>query len=93
MRVLIVSIELKLPGCRSLKGRRSIIDPLKQRLRTRLNLSVSEVSPGDQPDRSRLGIAAVIDSRGSGDRQLSHIRSMIESEPRLLVLEEETDYW
>jgi len=93
VRVLILTLELSLPGLRGLKERRSVLEPLKQRLRRDLNLSVSEMPSGDRADRARLGIAAVVQARAQGDAQLEKIRSMVDREHRLTVLEEEFEYW
>ena len=91
--MLILTLELALPGLRSLKARRGVLEPLKQRLRRDLNLSVSELPTGDRPDRARLGLAAVVQARAQGDAQLEKIRSMVEREPRLTVLDEAIEYW
>ncbi len=93
MQVLILSLDLRIPGCRSLKERRGILEPLKKRLRRDLNLSVSELEPRSAPDRARLGIAAVVDHRAAGDAQLEKIRSLVDREHRLSVLEENAEYW
>jgi len=93
LRVLIVTLDLRIPGCRSLKERRGLLEPLKKRLRRDLNLSVSEVEPRDAPDRARLGLAGVVDHRAAGDSQLEKIRSMVDREPRLSVLDEDVEYW
>ena len=93
MRVLIVVIDLQLPGVRSLKERRGILEPLKNRLRRDLNLSVSEIKPRNLADRARLGIAAVVDNRANGDVQLSRVEAIVEREHRVVVLEQETEYW
>ena len=93
MRVLIVTLDLYLPGIRSLKERRGILEPLKVRLRRDLNLSVSEVEPRERRDRARLGLAAVVDNRARGDAQLERIRSTVERERRLVLLEEAAEYW
>jgi len=93
LRVLILSLDIRIPGCRSLKERRGLLEPLKKRLRRDLNLSVSELEPRNSPDRARLGIAAVVDHRAAGDSQLEKIRSIIDREHRLSVLEEDLEYW
>ncbi len=93
MRVLIVTLDLQIPGCRSLKERRSALEPLKSRLRRDLNLSVSEVKPRSQRDRARLGLAAVVDNRAAGDAQLSRALAIVARDRRVLVLEQEVEYW
>ncbi len=93
MQVLILSLELRIPGCRSLKERRGILEPLKKRLRSDLNLSVSELEPRNTPDRASLGMASVVDHRAAGDSQLEKIRAMVDREHRLSVLDETAEYW
>jgi hypothetical protein len=92
LRVLVLRLHLRLPGCRSLKQRRSILESLKNRLRRDLNLSVSEVEPRDIPDRTTLGVASVVDHRASGDSQRTKIRALLERERRVQILEEECEY-
>jgi uncharacterized protein len=93
MRVLILTIDLQIPGCRSLKERRGVVEPLKSRLRRDLKISVSEVEPRHLHHRVRLGIASVVDNRAAGDAQLCRIQSIIEREHRLVPLEQEVEYW
>lgn len=93
MRVLVMTLELGIPGCRSLKARRSVLESLKARLRRDLNLSVSEVAPRDLHDRARLGLAAVVDTRAQGDAQYERIHALLAREPRVVLIDEEKEYW
>ena len=91
--MLVMTVDLALPGCRSLKARRAVLESLKNRLRRDLNLSVSEVAPRDIHDRARLGIAAGVDDRARGDAQYERILAMLAGERRCLLIEEEKEYW
>ncbi len=51
--------ELELPGCHSLKEKRSTIAPVLARLRQRLNVSVAETGHQDAWQRAELACAAV----------------------------------
>ena len=51
--------ELSLPGCSSLKAKRSVVRSLKDRLRTRFNVSVAETGLQDVLDRALLSVALV----------------------------------
>lgn len=93
MRVLVMTVDLALPGCRSLKARRSVVEPLKSRLRRDLNLSVSEVAPKDARDRARLGIAAVVDSRAQGDAQYERILAILARDRQAVLVADEKEYW
>jgi hypothetical protein len=57
-------IEIHLPGMRSLKGKRQVIQSLKARLRTRYNVAVSE--PDEHADlwqRSAIAVVSLADRR------------------------------
>ncbi len=51
--------ELSLPGCMSLKEKRSIVRSLRDRLRSKFNVSVSETGMQDVHARAELSIALV----------------------------------
>ena len=51
--------ELALPGCSSLKEKRSVIRSLRDRLRAKFNVSVAETALQDVHARAELTIALV----------------------------------
>jgi uncharacterized protein len=51
--------ELHLPGCQSLKEKRSTLKPLTAALRQRFNLSVAETGHQDLWQRAEIACAAV----------------------------------
>lgn len=53
------SWELALPGCRSLKEKRSVVRSLRDRLRAKFNVSVAETGLQDVIDRAELSLAFV----------------------------------
>lgn len=59
MVVASLTWELSLPGCASLKQKRSVIRSLRDRLRSRLNVSVAETGLNDVHARALLTIALV----------------------------------
>jgi uncharacterized protein YlxP (DUF503 family) len=59
MLVGVMAWELELPGCHSLKEKRSTITPVLARLRQRLNVSVAETGHQDAWQRAELACAAV----------------------------------
>jgi hypothetical protein len=59
MVVGICTIALHLPHARSLKDKRRILKSLKDRLRSRHNISLAEVDGQDLWQRATLAIAAV----------------------------------
>ncbi len=67
MVVGVCTLELSLPGVRSLKEKRSIVKSLVTRLRREFNLSVAEVGGQDKWDWAVIGLACV-----SSDKDYAH---------------------
>jgi uncharacterized protein YlxP (DUF503 family) len=59
MPVGLLTIELHLPYAHSLKEKRLVLRSLRDRLRARLNVSVSELDHQDSWQRALIGVAAV----------------------------------
>jgi len=59
MVVASLTWELSLPGCSSLKEKRSVIRSLRDQLREKFNVSVSETGLNDVHTRAELTIALV----------------------------------
>lgn len=59
MVVASLTWELSLPGCSSLKEKRSVIRSLRDRLRVKFNVSVAETGLQDVHTRAQLTIALV----------------------------------
>jgi len=66
MSVDILTLQLQLPGCKSLKEKRSRLKPLITRLHREFNISVAELSRQDLWDEAILGCAMI-----SNDPQFS----------------------
>jgi uncharacterized protein len=59
MVVASLTWELTLPGCSSLKEKRSVVRSLRDRLRAKFNVSVAETDFQDVHTRAQLAIALV----------------------------------
>lgn len=57
--ILVLTWELSLPGCRSLKQKRATIRSLKDRLNHQFRVSVAETDFQDSTDRAELTVAVV----------------------------------
>jgi uncharacterized protein YlxP (DUF503 family) len=80
-------VEIHLPASDSLKAKRSVLNHLKERVRSRFNAAVAEVDHQDLWQRSTIGFAVVGGEAGILDRVLRDILSTVESEVRLNVLD------
>ena len=59
MIVGVCSIDLRIPGIDNLKGKRSIVRKIKDRVKNTFNVSIAEVEYLDKLQRVGLGIALV----------------------------------
>jgi uncharacterized protein YlxP (DUF503 family) len=70
MFVGVLRLGLSVVGARSLKDKRRVVHSLKDRLATRLRVSVAEVGELDDPRRVHLGVAVVSNEAAQCDRVL-----------------------
>jgi uncharacterized protein YlxP (DUF503 family) len=71
-------VDLRLPGNASLKGKRSVVRRIKDRVRNTFNVSVAEVEDLDTLQRVGLGIAFVSNDAGHAHSTLSKVVSFID---------------
>ena len=78
MTVGLLTIELQIPGCRSLKEKRSRLKPLIARLHREFNISISEVDHQDRWDEAVLACALVSNDTRFTQRSLRNVIGWIE---------------
>lgn len=59
MSIGILTLQLQIPGCKSLKEKRSRLKPLISRLHREFNVSVAELDHQDDWDSAILGVALI----------------------------------
>jgi len=59
MIVGLLHVEVRVPGARSLKDKRSVVKSLSSQLRGRFNVAVAEVDANETWQRATVGVAAV----------------------------------
>ena len=77
MVVGLLSIELHLPGSRSLKDKRMVLRGIKDRLR-KFNVAVAEVAHQDLWQRAGLGVVTVSTTNARVDQELAAVVGEIE---------------
>lgn len=92
MPVSSLVVTFSIPGCRSLKEKRSRIRPVIARLRREFNLSVSEVGHQDAWQLCTLG-CAIISNDGNFNQQVLQktSRFIASSWPDLEMIEEKIE--
>tara|TARA_B100000315_G_C14207382_1_gene420464 strand:- start:152 stop:433 length:282 start_codon:yes stop_codon:yes gene_type:complete len=85
MVVGIIYFEMYIQQAQSLKEKRSIIKSLKQRIRNKFNVSVSEVGYLDKWQRSAFGLSLVDSSSSHLNSSASKIESFVAQDFRIQV--------
>ncbi len=91
MVIAVASWELSLPGCASLKQKRMVLRSLKERIRKRFNVSISETSHQDLWSRAELSAAVVGSDRQFTDSVLDRVDQLVEGETRAVITR--SDRW
>jgi uncharacterized protein YlxP (DUF503 family) len=84
-------IELFIPESGSLKGKRHVLKGIKDRIRNRFNVSVAEVDHQDLWQRASIGVAVVSTDYAFIDQTIAQILNLIHQEPRVHVLDYQTE--
>ncbi len=79
MHVGVCTIELRLPGNGSLKGKRSVVKSIISRVSREFNVSIAEVDAQDLWQRAVLGVACVSASADYAHGQLERVVHWIEA--------------
>lgn len=79
MFVALLTLELHIPGSGSLKDRRRVVKGMKDRIRSRFNVSVAEVDETELWQRATLGIACVSNDRAHASEVLDKVVDLVRS--------------
>ena len=74
-----LTVELHIPDSGSLKSKRSVVKGLKDRIRSRFNVSVAEVGGNELWQRATIGIASVSGDRGHAGEVLDKVMDLLRS--------------
>jgi uncharacterized protein len=86
-----LSIELHIPGARSLKEKRMVLRSVKDRIR-KFNVSVAEVEFNDLWQRAGLSVVLVSNDEKHADRELAAVVSEIERHEPGLIARTEVEF-
>jgi uncharacterized protein YlxP (DUF503 family) len=91
MVVALLSVELHVPGARSLKDKRMVVRRVKDRLK-KFNVAVAEVEFHDLWQRVGLALVTVSTTRAHADRELAAALDEIERVEPGLVARTEVEF-
>lgn len=93
MFVGIARFELRLPGCNSLKEKRSALRGLNTLIRQKFNAAVAEVDNQDQHQRATVGVSVIADSQFHVRRVLHELERHVETYPRVETINVAVDFY
>jgi len=85
VHVQALSVDLRLPRCRSLKEKRSVLRPILDGVAHRYPVAVAEVDHQDRWQRAGVGVAAVSSSARQVEEILDDVERFIWSRPDIEV--------
>jgi uncharacterized protein YlxP (DUF503 family) len=91
MFVGVLRLSLDIVGARSLKDKRSVVKSLKERVQSRLKVSIAEVGALDHPQHATLGVAVVSNSATVCDQLLAEVASLANNLPDAILSDRATE--
>ena len=91
MVVGVLQLRIMIRDARNLKDKRRIVHSLRDRIRHRFNVSVSEVDALDRSQQAVLGIALATNDRLFADRVLAKIVNLVRTGPGADLVDYETE--
>ncbi len=83
----IVTWELHLNGCHSLKDKRRILKSLKDRLHKKLNVSVAETDHHDRWQRTELTCCVVANETRHAESVLTAADNLVQNNPEARIID------
>ncbi|MQA88942.1 MAG: DUF503 family protein [Gemmatimonas sp.] len=93
MVIGLVVWEVHLPGCRSLKEKRSVVKSLKDRLHNQFNVSVAETAHQDVHRKAEISACVVSGDQPHVSSVLTALDRFIANDPRLRIVDSYTTYY
>jgi uncharacterized protein len=87
MFIGVCTIEMHIPESGSLKTKRHSLKSLKDRIRSKFNVSVAEVDHNDLWQKASLAVAAVSNDKSYLNQTLDHVLDMVRSVPEVSLLD------
>ena len=92
MVVGIVTWDLHLAGCQSLKDKRQIVKSLKDRLHDRFNVSVAETDHHDLWQRAELSCCVLATDRRHAEEVLGSADRLVAGTPQARIIDSATSF-
>ena len=92
MALGVLTIQINIPGCKSLKDKRSRLKPLLTRLHREFNISVAEIDHQDVWQSAVIACALVSNRTGHTQRALQNVLEWVENYwPDVTVIDDQIE--
>jgi uncharacterized protein YlxP (DUF503 family) len=78
---------MHVPASGSLKTKRQSLKSIKDRIRSRFNVSVAEIADNDLWQKASLAVAAVSNDKSHLNQTLDHVLNLVRSVPDITLLD------
>lgn len=87
MLVALSAFDLRIPGCTSLKEKRSVVKGLTRGIRGKFNVAVAEVDHQEQWQRTTIAVSAVA-GEGYHLKKVAHeVERFVQRQPAVEIIE------
>lgn len=93
MTVGLMNLELRLPGCNTLKEKRHRIKGVIEKVRSRFNVSASEVDYHDLHQSALIAVAMVNSERSLVEQVFARVEAFFADGDGLLVLRSDIEWF
>jgi uncharacterized protein YlxP (DUF503 family) len=91
MFVGVQRLVLQIPGARSLKDRRQVVRSFKERVQSRMHVSLAEIGDLEHPGHATLAVAVVSNEASVCDEVLAKVASLASSLPDAVLADRATE--
>lgn len=91
MTIGILTLDLLLNGCQSLKEKRQILKGLKIKIRDSFNVSIADIDHQDKWQRAALGIACISTDKQFVNSMLDKVLDFVRAEPRVVLADHQLE--
>lgn len=85
--IALISVELFIQSANSLKSKRAVITKLRERIKSRFNVSIAEVGFQDKWQRAAYGITLIGNDRKVLQKDFTALELMLRDFPEVAVTE------
>ncbi|MFC1855108.1 DUF503 domain-containing protein [Thermodesulfobacteriota bacterium] len=86
MFVAVVSVDIKIGNDRSLKGKRKVLRGILDRLKSKFNASVAEISHHDLWQRTMIGVSIVSNDKAHANSSVDKVMNFLYAIPDINII-------